>query len=479
MYAERRCAIAKVALGFLTIDTKVITNGGSRVTDLYVLNNREKANMRRLKAIAIFVIGIFSVVFVNPAVNAQNEVVMFDCLQSFEYFAYAIQEDLTETDKLDITWVPQYQLPITNDSGQIISYRGTRVLLSRTVRDNQEIWLQLNGVSNSYEDPAFGIYHVSDNTLTLVSGRVGNSEDVTKVNELTVGLNGTIWASTDQFIFENIIVLPGMDNPFPASYASVATYVETNNRFVSVSESPQIPFRTDAREWDPLTQIVVDSNGILWVFLVRGEVYQFDPTTNTFPLSEEFSDMVFQSVSPTFRSSIFIDILPEVGSPSPFPSSLPVSDTFFEFFPGTGEILDIPASPILLRTGLPVLIDRNNRAWFSAMAYLENEQWTVVNPDPNQTQAVLSQIQFPTIWTFPTPILSDSSGRMWFETVGDNSFGTHGTAWFDPETGNGCKFSNSTGNVIEDNNGFLWLFDPITGTLYRSAESNSSTVIHP
>jgi len=67
--------------------------------------------------------------------------------------------------------------------------------------------------------------------------------------------------------------------------------------------------------------------------------------------------------------------------------------------------------------------------------------------------------------------LSDSSGRIWFRTLDENRFGTTGTAWFDPATGNGCKFTNSTGNIIEDSSGYLWLFDPPTRTLYRSADS--------
>ncbi|MEM6530418.1 MAG: hypothetical protein AAF653_19115, partial [Chloroflexota bacterium] len=92
---------------------------------------------------------------------AEDDGIKFDCLQSFDYFAYAIQEDLTRDDELDISWIPQYEFPETNEKGDRI-YHFNRVLFSRTVNGGQEIWLELGSTPRLYDEPVFGIYHVSD-----------------------------------------------------------------------------------------------------------------------------------------------------------------------------------------------------------------------------------------------------------------------------------------------------------------------------
>jgi hypothetical protein len=110
-----------------------------------------------------------------PSVGAQSDTVLFECTQSFEYFAYGIQEDITEADQLDIVWVPQYELPETDESsGRTLNYYATRVLLSHIVDGDQEIWLGLDALPNVYGEPVFGKYRVNEDSLTIVPRRLGD-----------------------------------------------------------------------------------------------------------------------------------------------------------------------------------------------------------------------------------------------------------------------------------------------------------------
>jgi len=434
--------------------------------------------MNKLTVIPITALLIAAFALGDLSVAAQDEAVTFECIQSFEYFAYAIQqEEISEADQLDITWIPQYQFPEPNETGEELIWSGwsVRVLFSRTVNGKQEIWLAIRAYPQVYDQPMFGVYHVDDGSLTLVPRRIGEEFSVSMANELMVDDNGTIWASTGQYTGERILILPGMEDPYPSTYASVAVFDDAIRRFVPFSSVPQISVEfSDESGWERRvdvnrTQLVIDANGVPWLFTEANDVYRFDSTTNTFQWVQQLDETFYIRVLAMLDDNMLI-FRRARSEEFIWAQVLPVEEYIFELNPITGELQGIPKPPIALDTGHLIFVDRYNRTWFSAMAYLQDGQWTVVNPDPEQTQDFLGQVRFPIVWTFPTPILSDSAGRLWFETRGDNNFGTHGTAWLDPETGNGCKFTNSTSNIIEDHNGFLWLFDPVTRALYRSAE---------
>jgi hypothetical protein len=56
------------------------------------------------------------------------------------------------------------------------------------------------------------------------------------------------------------------------------------------------------------------------------------------------------------------------------------------------------------------------------------------------------------------PIIESSDGTLWFEKFMDTSgaFG-QGTGWFDPETGEGCRFTIEATSIVEDSNQTLWI----------------------
>jgi hypothetical protein len=288
--------------------------------------------------------------------HSQDATMQFDCKQSFEYFAYGIQEEITEVDQLTVSWVSQYEMPITDTENRRLSYRQTRVLFSRTVNGNQEIWLRLSVSPNPYDEPVFGVYRVQDGSLTLIPRRLGDS--FTMANELTVDNNGTIWATVNQFVFDRVLLVPG-SNIFPTTFASLASFDDMTSEFVPVSVSPQVQFRSDLRSYNPRTQLILNSDGQLWVFFNNEDVYLLNTTTRTFTLTpsiQEIEGRFFRSLEPTLDGSAIVDLIPTSDVPSQQAPALPIEDTVFELSPNIGEIQNVPAPPIPLYPGLPRVI---------------------------------------------------------------------------------------------------------------------------
>ena len=55
----------------------------------------------------------------------------------------------------------------------------------------------------------------------------------------------------------------------------------------------------------------------------------------------------------------------------------------------------------------------------------------------------------------PEIMLESSNGVLWFDRFTDNSQ-VDGTAWYNPETGQGCMFTNLVSTIAEDANHTLW-----------------------
>jgi len=326
----------------------------------------------------MFCLTVMAVLLGVPTVSAQNDAITFQCIQSFEAFAYGIQEDFTDADQLDIVWIPQYELP---DNDGATEYLGANTLFSRIINGKQEIWLVLGTFPIVYDEPMFGVYHINDDTLRLVPRPMGDETSVSIAFAPMVDNSAAIWSSTTQYTPQGVAVLPGMENPYPSSYASVAIFDESKSEFLSFNDSPHIPFVPNTRQENLPGQLRLDSNGILWLFTETDDIYQFDSISRTFQLTAQLDERRWGRITPTLDGSFLI--LLGTSDEYSFGEFRPLDEFMFELLPNTGELNSLPTPPILLNTLMPAFVDQDNRAWFSAMAYLADGQWTVVNPNPD------------------------------------------------------------------------------------------------
>jgi hypothetical protein len=110
-----------------------------------------------------------------------------------------------------------------------------------------------------------------------------------------------------------------------------------------------------------------------------------------------------------------------------------------------------------------MLVDHRGRLWLGAMGYMETDgSLYLLHPDAPMVWENRSEFLY---WSPPTLLLESSNGLLWYSEYHDMSLLGEGTAWYDPETGEGCLFTNVASNVVEDEDKQLWMV--ADGKLYR------------
>jgi hypothetical protein len=134
----------------------------------------------------------------------------------------------------------------------------------------------------------------------------------------------------------------------------------------------------------------------------------------------------------------------------------------YQFVPKSNEIvlIDIPDGTWPIFTGM--LVDHRDRLWLGAIGYREpNSEWKLIHPDPQEYFRHAGDIY----WAPPSLMLESSNGILWYKKFLDDTRAS-GTAWYDPQTGDGCMFTNLAVNIIEDSEQQLWLV--ADGKLYKA-----------
>jgi len=54
-------------------------------------------------------------------------------------------------------------------------------------------------------------------------------------------------------------------------------------------------------------------------------------------------------------------------------------------------------------------------------------------------------------------MLETTDGRLWYRKYTDGGFQTEGAAWYDPESGEGCMFTNYSVIIMADAEERLWM----------------------
>ena len=73
-----------------------------------------------------------------------TEEATFECVNSFEYYAYGMQGfEISSDDELHVQWQPRYEIARIIVDGTEIRYDGAEVVFSRIRDDRQEVWVKL------------------------------------------------------------------------------------------------------------------------------------------------------------------------------------------------------------------------------------------------------------------------------------------------------------------------------------------------
>ena len=126
--------------------------------------------------------------------------------------------------------------------------------------------------------------------------------------------------------------------------------------------------------------------------------------------------------------------------------------TLVKYDPETGVVRSVIIPDEGGNAASSLLVDRDGRLWVSDSARYDN---AVSNPyigDPFafvRSPVFIKYFSYAAryIWFRPRIILQSIDGRIWYD----------GDVWFDPTTGEWCRFTTFPSNIVEDSDSNLWM----------------------
>jgi hypothetical protein len=370
-----------------------------------------------------------------------------DCYNSFEEFAYIFPEisyPREPTNPLLPTQPWQIETSFPNEfvEDYNISGLGIEVKFARLVDGNPEIWLARPGRYLKEDIQSILIYHPTSGKWQYVSDVVENTNifisDIFLTRDGIWGLNS--WSRTDAN---------------PKKVPILSKFNEETQQFefalgileVSSDESQSVN-----------VEIIVDHKDDFWFLLETGSFYHYDPIAKITIKQGDFPDINPTRAILSIDGSIYFENRTYKGFVSANPMYSIYSGQFYRFIPESRELiqLDIPDEP--WPSGGSIYVTKTGHLWLGAVGYkdLHDGSWHLLHPDPDYH----FELGF---WSHsPSIMLESSNGLLWFNKYTD---AYKGTAWYDPETKEGCMFTDISANIIEDSQQQLWMF--ADGKLYR------------
>lgn len=397
------------------------------------------------KALLIFL--AFTMLSSSCASGSVIQVHPMECIKSFHEFAYSGLEPSLDGEVKKIPPSPPWQIettvPIHHVEGYVISSVDTEI--TRSIGRRQEIWIaetlfETAGYNNKN---VFVVYQPKSQKREFVLADIGDSGFF--VENLFVTNDGSIWGKT---VWDTIHGQPDLEK-----VPVLSKFNENTRRFEFAKGVLEIPWTLFTYNFSPWPEIVLDNNGVFWIFAKNDGIYRYDPATQR---SEKEADLLGLNVTQVALSpdgSIYFEIFNEkIYSKESFFRLL--DGMLFQFIPKTKEVvpLKIPDEPWPVFSGM--LVDPMDRLWLGAISYREPDgEWKRIHPDPQEYFKHAGDIY----WATPTLMLESSDGVLWYRKFLDLDLRAEGTAWYDPQTGEGCMFTNIAANIIEDSERQLWM----------------------
>ena len=355
-----------------------------------------------------------------------------ECLQSFSTFAYQAPSNTISPQMTPSSpWVFEAAHPLHEHKGQL----NLGVSAARSINGHQEIWV-LGGISEPGEQHTTNvnitIYHPQSRTWEFIPSEVENTDTV--VGGVYVAEEGTVWGWSLAYQDSLLWGVP-----------ILSRFNESTRRFEFVERVLQIPLTRDFH--------VLEHQGIFWIFVDYDGLYSYDPATAT---TQKWADLREFDVNYTALSpdgSIYFDQYRWRGD------FRLAGDELYQFFPETGEIVSVnlPAPEEEWPRFAGLLVDHTGRLWLGSVGYRDVEgAWHLMH-DPEEYFNIVDLGIISYVSAMPYPILESSDGIIWFQKNLDTGGKWEGTAWYDPNTGEGCLITSLPTSIVEDSEQQLWM----------------------
>jgi hypothetical protein len=391
----------------------------------------------------VFSILILSVLILTETQNADADF----CMHSFEQFAYEGPRDPEEPPQpptqpwqaVDVENVPE-------------SYHISHVELARQHIADTEIWLNAGTDSAwpteiyapqifEYSERIWIIYNLQTNEPEIISPKI--QDDNLVVYKLFVDSTGALWGH----------ILPTAEYE-KTTFPILSVFNESTHQFELIEGMLEI-----STDYYHNIKIIPDTNSMFWILVSDDALYSVNTESLAFKNWIDFSDIEPRFAARAIDGTLYFST--NLGDPSsPGWASLS-QETMYRFSPTIGELtqVTIPEEWPIYR-GL--LSDHKGQLWLGSIGFRGIDGvWNLLHTDTD----LFFRDTLMGGWLIPTLILESSDGRLWYKNWWDGGIWWKGTAWYDPEKGEGCMFTNYYSSIVEDKNQRLWMV--ANGKLYK------------
>ncbi|MCP4357983.1 MAG: hypothetical protein GY796_08210 [Chloroflexi bacterium] len=375
------------------------------------------------------------------------------CIPPLETFAYSTIPDDSKprypgAGPIILPPFPWQQMETSMETWAEVT-RIPSILATRFVNGNTELWFAPRLYDyylpeTDSELYQFIIYRPDIKTWNSISAEVEGSGVF--VNKLFVARDGSLWG-------QNVWNMHSKVTGFPV----LSKYNEKTERFEFEQSTQLIPAaRTDAKDSLPYwSEVLLDSQGIFWVFVHKDAIYSYNSVTQEIGRHVEIPDILVADPRLAPDGSMYYINLYYIGHK---PTHTIQDKEIFHFAPQTGKTEKVPIQLEPWPPASDILVDHAGNLWLGSLGWREpNGTWYQVHRSPVFITNVLwSGMEYR--WKTPEIVMESSDGRLWFRS--DN-----GMTWLDPRKGEWCWYTTEQSNIVEDQEGNLWMI--ADNKLYR------------
>lgn len=395
------------------------------------MNKRKVTILGSIFVLLILILG--TLVYINNR-NGRSELVTHRCIYSFQRFAYHGPRNRAVA--VEILPLPPWQVETEIPVHFTEIYHQLQVEVTRSEDDHQEIWL--------YNEPAYGpgfiVYHAESGKWEEISPYVDNTNLF--VQELFVTTEGSLWGKV---MWETATNKPVVQNA-----PVLVKFNEDTRSFESPQKVLEIPVSTNQQVFN-FPQIILDRQDIFWIFVDNDGLYTYNSVNSQVEKKIDLpDDFVVTSVVLAADGSLYLEREHE------WPNRQLTDNTLFQFIPETSGLvqIDVPDKEWPIFSGM--VVDHTGRLWLGAIGYRDpSGNWYLMQENFEEYFEHINAGDH--FWAAPGIMLESSTGILWYQKDFDSGPWAEGTAWYDPESGKGCLFTNIPANIIEDSKQQLWL----------------------
>ncbi len=409
-----------------------------------------KENMNRL-LIAVFFALLNLVItgcmlgFDNSNMTREAGLSKMACYNSFEEFAYTSTVEGYGTGLPTEPWEIKSTFPDEFIGDYHIRGLRIQVMFTRSVNGSQEIWLARPSRFLEEDTQSIFIFHPISGEWQTVSDNVDGTDAF--IRGVYQAGDGTIWGWN------------GWDwNKNTPSGPIMSKYNEQTQKFEFAPGMLEYPLTDEGERVGHGSDF--DSQGNIWILVSKDGIYLYNFITQTTIKQLDLKDITVSNLeglsdgSIYFTDNTYSQRSQDNSRPGVFDGML------YQYIPESKELLELGNPDEEWPWFGSMFETSRGQVWFSAVGYrdLQDGSWHLLHSDPEYAIKRAGHQGS----SSPNITLESSNGLLWFNKENEDIL--TGTAWYDPDTGDGCMFTDVSARIVEDDQQQLWMF--ADGKLY-------------